>query len=82
MAFQLVFGSLQLRLYSSLSCLEVRTSYFGKSSMWKRRGEEKTLGAQLEALEVIEVAAQITLLSLEKLSKCTIVPALRIMFLV
>lgn len=57
-------------------------NYFGKSSMWERRGERKTLGAHLEALEVIEVVAQITLLSLEKLSKCTIVPALRIMFLV
>lgn len=47
-----------------------------------RKGERKTLGAQLEALEVIEDVAQITLLSLEKLSKCTVVPALRIKFLV
>lgn len=46
------------------------------------KGREKALGAQLEALEVIEDVAQITLLSLEKLSKCTVVPALRIKFLV
>lgn len=46
------------------------------------KGREKAFGAQLEALEVIEGVAQITLLSLEKLSKCTIVPALRIKFLV